>query len=199
MHAREVAVGWAPAIALRATYVGELGWEMHLPSEYVRDAYEKILAAGADLGIRDVGYRAIETLRLEKQFLAWAGDIKSDNNPYEAGLGFAVKASKPELLAGPALRQIKETGPRRRLCWFSTAAEVTMHGGELVEHPSSQTTASVRSAGYGHTVGRHIFSACLPSEIAKETDFEVEVANQRFPAIRHDGCLYDPDGIRIRG
>lgn len=198
MHAREVAVGWAPAIALRATYVGELGWEMHIPSEYVRDAYEKILEAGAELGIHDVGYRAIETLRLEKQFLAWAGDIKSDNNPYEAGLGFAVKTSKPELLAGPALRQIKETGPRRRLCWFSAEAEVTMHGGELVEHPPSQTTASVRSAGYGHTVGRHIFSAYLPSEIAKETDFEVEVGNERFPATRHDGCLYDPQGTRIR-
>lgn len=199
MTARQTDIGWAPAIALRATYVGELGWELHIPTEYVRDAYDKILEAGAEFGIRDVGYRAVESLRLEKQFLAWAGDIKSDVNPYEAGLGFAVRLAKPELLAGPALRPIKETGPAQRLCWFTTEAEVTMHGGEMVEHIPSKTRASVRSAGFGHTVGRTILSAYLPAAVAKETDFEVEVANQRYAAQRHDRPLYDPAGDRIKG
>ena len=112
MTAQHVDLGWAPALALRATYVGELGWELHVPAEYLRDLYDKIVAAGADLGLRDVGYRAIESLRLEKQYLAWAADIRSDNNPYEAGLGFAVKPDKPDLLAGPALRAVREAGPR---------------------------------------------------------------------------------------
>ena len=207
MTARHVDVGWAPVLALRATYAGELGWELHVPAEYLRDLYDKITAAGAGLGLRDVGYRAIESLRLEKQYLAWAVDIRSDNNPYEAGLGFAVKPDKPGLLAGPALRAVREAGPAQRLCWFSTelatefsttGADVIMHGGELLAHPASGTQVSVRSAGYGFTVKRTIFSAYLPAAIAAESDFEVEVMNQRFPATRHDLPLYDPKGARVR-
>lgn len=198
MTARHIDLGWAPVLALRATYVGELGWEFHVPTEYMRDLYDKITAAGEPLGLRDAGYRAIESLRLEKQYLAWAGDIRSDSNPYEAGLGFAVRPGKPDLLAGPALRAVKETGPSRKLCWFSTAADVTMHGGELIAHPRSGVQAAVRSAGFGLTVGRNIFSAYLPAEIAKEADFEVEVMNRRFPATRHDAPLYDPQGARVR-
>lgn len=213
MTAQHIDVGWAPALALRATYAGELGWELHVPAEYVRDLYDKIVAAGEDLGLRDVGYRAIESLRLEKQYLAWAVDIRSDNNPYEAGLGFAVKPDKPGLLAGPALRAVREAGPGQMLCWFSTefsatgfsatgfsttGADVTMHGGELLAHPGSGTQVSVRSAGFGFTVQRTIFSAYLPAAIAKEKDFEVEVMNRRFAATRHDLPLYDPKGVRVR-
>jgi glycine cleavage system aminomethyltransferase T/glycine/D-amino acid oxidase-like deaminating enzyme len=198
LTAQRIDVGWAPALALRATYAGELGWELHVPAEYLRDLYDKIVAAGADLGLRDVGYRAIESLRLEKQYLAWSVDIRSDNNPYEAGLGFAVKPDKPDLLAGPALRAVREAGPAQRLCWFTTEADVTMHGGELLAHPGSGTQVSVRSAGFGFTVQRTIFSAYLPAAIAKETGFEVEVMNQRFPATRHEHPLYDPTGVRVR-
>ena len=199
MTARETHVGWAPAIALRATYVGELGWELHIPSEYVRDAYDKILAAGEAYGIRDIGYRAIDTLRLEKHFLAWAGDIKSDNNPYEAGLGFAVKLGKPELLAGPALRAVNEAGPTQRLCWFSAdIGDAVMHGGEMIVHAPTGTLASVKSAGFGHTIGRFMFSAYLPTGVAEETDFEVEVANVRYLATRDAAPPYDPRGVNIR-
>jgi sarcosine dehydrogenase len=75
---------------------------------------------------------------------------------------------------------------------------VVMHGDELLAHEPSQTQVSVKSAGFGHTVGRHIFSAYLPTQIAKETQFEVEVANRRFAATRHDNCLYDPKGTKLR-
>ena len=198
MTAQRIDVGWAPVLALRATYAGELGWELHVPAEYLRDLYDKIVAAGAGLGLRDVGYRAIESLRLEKQYLAWAVDIRSDNNPYEAGLGFAVRPDKPGLLAGPALRAIRREGPAQRLRWFSTGADVTMHGGELLAHQDSGTQAPVRSAGYGFTVKRTIFSAYLPAAIANETGFEVEVMNRRYPATRHDQPLYDPKCARAR-
>ncbi|MFN8080006.1 MAG: FAD-dependent oxidoreductase [Kineosporiaceae bacterium] len=201
MTARETDLGHAPVLALRAGYVGELGWELHLPSEYVQDAYEQVLEAGEAYGIRDVGYRAIESLRLEKQYVAWGVDVRSDTNPYEAGLGFAVRPDKPGLLAGEALRAIRAAGPRRRLCWFSTQAELLLHGGEMLMHPASGTQVGVASAGYGHTVGLGLFSAYLPVEVADSDDeeLEVEIMTRRFPAVRNRRCLHDPDGVRVKG
>jgi glycine/D-amino acid oxidase-like deaminating enzyme/glycine cleavage system aminomethyltransferase T len=199
LTARRIDLGHAPALALRASYTGELGWEFHVPAEYLRDLYERLLAAGAAAGLRDVGYRAVNSLRLEKQYLAWSADIKTDDNPYAAGLAFAVRPDKPGLLAGPALRKIRDEGPAERLCWFSTGADVVMHGGELLAHPGRDVAVSVRSAGYGYTVRRVIFPAYLPAALASETDFVVEVAGERYPAARHDAPLYDPAGTRIRG
>ena len=198
LTAQEIDLGHAPVRALRATYVGELGWEFHVPTEYMRDLYERILEAGAEFEIRDVGYKAVNSLRLEKQFLAWAADVKTDNNPYEADLAFAVRPDKPELLAGRALRKILNDGVSEKLCWFSTKADVVMHGGELVAHPTATLASTVKSAGFGYTVECNIFSAYIPIELAKDTDFIVEVAGERFPATRHDGPLYDPMGSRIR-
>ncbi len=192
MTAQPVGLGHAPVLALRTTYVGELGWELHVPVEYAADLYERVVAAGAGLGLRNVGYRAVESLRLEKQYLAWATDIRSDNNPYEAGLSFAVRPDKPELLAGPALRKVRDEGPAQRLCWFSTAADVVMHGSELLTHATAPLATTVRSAGFGHTVQRTIFSAYLPVDLAGETEFVVDVATERFPATRHDATVVRP-------
>ena len=198
MTARRIDLGHAPVLALRASYTGELGWEFHVPAEYLRDLYDRLLAAGAGAGIRDVGYRAVNSLRLEKQYLAWAADVKTDDNPYAAGLGFAVRPDKPGLLAGPALRKIRDAGPSERLCWFTASADVVMHGGELLAKPGRELAVSVRSAGYGYTVRRNIFSAYLPATLAGETEFVVEVAGERYPASRHDAPLYDPAGVRVR-
>jgi sarcosine dehydrogenase len=218
MTARWIDLGHAPVLALRAGYVGELGWEFHVPTEYVGDLYDRLVEAGADAGLRDVGYRAVNSLRLEKQYVAWAADVRSDDNPYAAGLGFAVKPDKPGLLAGPALRKIRDEGPAERLCWFTAVADVVMHGGELVAHLDHDCAVSVRSAGYGYTVGRTIFSAYLPAAIADATlpasadgppctadgtqsparRFVVEVAGERFAAVRHSAPLYDPSGTRVR-
>jgi sarcosine dehydrogenase len=164
----------------------------------VRDLYERLLGAGAAHGIRDVGYRAVNSLRLEKQHLAWATDIKSDNNPYEAGLGFAVRPDKPELLVGPTLRKIRDDGPTQGLCWFSTDADVIMHGGENLTHPTVALAANVRNVGFGYTIGRTVFSAYVPASLSRDTDFIVDVATDRHPATRHYGPLYDPEGFRIR-
>jgi sarcosine dehydrogenase len=214
MTARWTDLGHAPVLALRAGYVGELGWEFHVPAEYLRDLYDRLADAGADAGLRDVGYRAVNSLRLEKQYLAWAADVRSDDNPYAAGLGFAIRPDKPGLLAGPALRKIRDDGPAERLCWFTADADVVMHGGEMLTHLDHACAASVRSAGFGFTVGRTIFSAYLPTAVASATvpeavggadspdvparRFVVEVAGERFAAIRHTAPLYDPSGGRIR-
>ena len=196
MTAQRVDVGWAPVLALRTTYVGELGWELHVPTEYVRDLYDKLLLAGASHGIRDVGYRAVETLRLEKQYLAWATDMRSDTNPYEVGLGFCGTSSKPDLLAGPALEAIRAVGPAQLLRWFTTEADVVMHGGEMLVH--GDTCVSVRSAGYGHTIGLTTFSAYLPSHVTADDGFEVEVMNRRHPATLLNTAPYDPSGEKVR-
>lgn len=197
MTARRTDVGWAPVLALRTTYVGELGWELHIASEYVLDVYDKLMEAGARHGLRDVGYRAVESLRLEKQYLAWAADLRADNNPFEVGLAARVKIDKPALLAGPALRAIAATGPRQQLHWFRTDADVVMHGGEMLVHIPTDTRASVRSAGYGHTIGTTSFSAYLPTGV-NAGEFEVEVMNVRYPAAMLNGPLYDPAGARVR-
>jgi 4-methylaminobutanoate oxidase (formaldehyde-forming) len=198
MTAQDVTLGHAPARALRTTYVGELGWELHVPIEYAADLYERIWSAGLDLRLRNVGYRAVESLRLEKQFLAWATDIRSDNNPFEAGLSFAVRPEKPDLLAGPALRKIRDHGVTQQLCWFTADPVAVVHGGELLGHPAGGLATTVRSGGFGHTVQRTIFSAYVPIELAGETEFVVDVAAEKFAATRHDGPLYDPTGSRIR-
>lgn len=200
MTAREVDLGWAPVRALRVSYVGELGWECHVPVEYLVGVFEALVEAGEPLGVRDVGYRALESLRLEKHHLAWASDVTADDNPLEAGLGWAVAVDKPELLAGPALRKVRDEGPSRKLCWFSADAEAAMHGGELLGLGGANPLVStVRSAGYGHGVERTIFSAYLPSELADEEDFVVEVAGAAYPARRDPRALYDPSGTRLRG
>ena len=218
MTAQRIDLGHAPVLALRAGYVGELGWEFHVPVEYAADLYDRLNEAGSADGLRDVGYRAVNSLRLEKHYLAWAADIRSDDDPYAAGLGSLVRPDKPGLLAGPALRKIRARGPARRLCWFTAGGEVVMHGGELLAHPASDLAVSVRSAGYGYTVGANIFSAYLPAALVSDTGsveaaaggpdlvveaprdngFVVEVAGDRYPATRHARPLYDPAGTRVR-
>jgi sarcosine dehydrogenase len=205
LTAQQIDVGHSPAVALRVSFVGELGWELHVPTEHLRDLYDRLLDAGSGAGLRDVGYRAVDSLRLEKHMPVWGTDIRADDDPYQAGLGFAVRPDKPRLLAGPALRRIKDAGPTRRLRWFSTAVDdvvtgaLVLHGGELLAHPASGTVTTVRSGGYGHTVGRGIVSAYLPAGLADTTGFLVDVDGQQV-ALRLDELpLHDPGGTRVRG
>jgi 4-methylaminobutanoate oxidase (formaldehyde-forming) len=198
LSARRIDLGHAPVLALRVSYTGELGWEFHVPVEYIRDLYDRLHEAGASAGLTDFGYRAMDSLRLEKHYLAWAADIRSSDNPYAAGLQWAVRPDKPGLLAGPALRVIRERGPATRLCWFTVDGDVVLHGGEVLSDPAGQVAVSVRSAGYGHTVGTNICSAYLPAALASDVDFVVDVAGGRHPATRHDAPLYDPAGSKIR-
>ena len=197
MTAQELDLGYAPALALRMTYVGELGWELHVPSEYALDLYERLSSAGADLGMRDVGYRAITSLRLEKHYLAWGSDITPDYNPYEAGLGFCVAPNKKgAFLARDALANIRAQGPSRRLCWFTAAADMPLFGGEVVLL-SGRVLGTVKSAGYGYTVGKNILCAYLPVEDATQTDYELENMGERHPIVRHTQALVDPQRERI--
>jgi 4-methylaminobutanoate oxidase (formaldehyde-forming) len=196
MQARELGIGYAPVLALRVTYLGELGWELHVPSEYAAHVYETLWQAGREAGIANVGYRAIEGLRLEKRYLYWGADLTPDYTPYEAGLGFCVALGKGDFLGREALARAKPEGPRQRLCCFTLEAEAPVYGGEAILR-DGKVLGVTSSGGFGHTVGKPIVLGDLPAEVAGFADYEIEAFCERVPAVRHDRALYDPDRKRI--
>ena len=132
MAVRPVRIGYAPVDALRVTYVGELGYELHLPVEYAQHVYELLWEAGRAFGIADAGYRAVNSLRLEKGYLYWGADITPDYTPYDAGLGFAVALKKGDFIGREALAMAKSEAPRRRLCCFLLDEPAALYGGEAI-------------------------------------------------------------------
>lgn len=183
-------------MALRVTYVGELGWELHIPVEYAQSVYDKLWEAGEEFGIQNAGYRAIETLRLEKGFRYWSSDITPDYNPYEAGLGFCVDLKKENFLGKEALTQIKQDGPKQRLCCFTIDQEIELFGGETLI-ADGQVVGVLTSGGFGHTVQKTIAYGYLPTDKLKAEKFEIECLGVVYSATRHKGTLYDPKRARI--
>lgn len=196
MTMREVRIGYAPVRAARVTYVGELGWELHIPVEYAQHVYELLVEAGAPHGLIDAGYKAIESLRLEKRYLYWGSDITPDYTPYEAGLGFAVSLKKGDFLGRDALLRAREAGLRRKLAGFLIEGDVAVHGSEAILLDGAVVGVTT-SAGYGHTVGRHIAYGYLPIEAAGAERFEIEAFGHRLPATRFDKAPVDPDRRKL--
>jgi sarcosine dehydrogenase len=198
MSARELRIGFAPVLALRVTYVGELGWELHLPAEYAGHVYELLWAAGQEMEIADAGYRAIDSLRLEKRYLYWGSDITPDYTPYEAGLGFAVSLKKKaDFIGRAALEKAKTEGPKRKLIVLSVDAPVQLYGGEAIRR-DGKVLGVTSSAGWGHTVGKAIAFGYVPAEDASHSDYEIEAFTKRHSAKRLDGAAVDPKGLKIR-
>jgi 4-methylaminobutanoate oxidase (formaldehyde-forming) len=196
LHAGELRVGYAPVLAVRITYVGELGWELHMPAEYAAHVYETLWQAGQEFGIADAGYRAIDSMRLEKRYLYWGADISPDYNPYEAGLGFCVALSKGSFLGAEALARIKAEGPRRKLCVFTTDGVAALYGGEAILR-DGKVIGVTSSGGYGYTVGKSIAFGYVPTEEAGHDDYEIEAFCERHPAKRAAQALYDPERKKI--
>ncbi len=197
MTARELRLGLAPVLALRVTYLGELGYELHLPVEYAAHVYELLWAAGRDLGLADAGYRAIDSLRLEKRYLYWGSDITPDYTPYEAGLGFAVSLKKKsDFIGRAALEKAKAAGPRRRLITLTVDADVQLYGGEAIRR-DGKVLGVTSSAGWGHTIGKAIALGYVPAEEAGHDDYEVEAFTRRHAARRIAGAAVDPERKKI--
>jgi glycine cleavage system aminomethyltransferase T/glycine/D-amino acid oxidase-like deaminating enzyme len=200
LTAREMTVGSVPVLALRVTYVGELGWELYAPTEYGRALWATLWEAGREHGLVAAGYRAIEALRLEKGYRVWSSDITPDETPYEAGLGFAVALDKSvAAMARESLLAAKASGPRKRLrCLVLDHPLAVCLGNEPVR-VSGEVVGRVTSGGYGFTVERSIAYAYLPPDHAAiGTRGEVEVFGDwaGFEVAREP--LYDPDNARIR-
>ena len=196
--AREITIGSAPVLALRIGYTGELGWELHIPTEYAAHVYETLRTAGEPHGIVDVGYRAIDTMRMEKGYLYWSTDITPDTTPWEAGLGWRVNLKKGDFLGRDALVSQREAGVARRLCTFTLERMAYPVSGEAII-ADGEVVGFTTSANFGHTVGKPVAYGYLPVHLLDRTDFVVEVYGEAIPATRHDRPLHDPSGERLRG
>ena len=201
---REIAIDGARLQALRLTYVGELGWELHLPAENALAVYQKIMAAGAEFGIANAGYRAIESLRLEKGYRAWGSDIGPDYTPFEAGLGWAVKLKRNLPFQGREALAAQR-GARlitRLACFTLDDPEVVLLGRETI-YRSGQRVGWLTSAGWGHTLATNIGYGYVRNpdgvddDFLFEGDYELEVATVRIPCRIHRGPLYDPQMARV--
>jgi|FEC22Drversion2_1045045.scaffolds.fasta_scaffold00074_14 sarcosine dehydrogenase len=201
---REIGVAGAPVLALRITYVGELGWELHVPSEYVVNVYEALIAHGGDLGLRPAGYRAIESLRLEKGYRAWGSDIGPDHTPLEAGLGWAVKLKSNQPFLGREALDRQRRGPLKKLlAGFAVDPKVVLLGRETI-YRNGERVGWLTSGGYGYTVGRSIGygyvrnGAGVDRAYVEAGSYELEVATERVAAEVFLEPLYDPQMIRVK-
>ncbi len=203
--ARAIGVAGAPVLALRVTYVGELGFELHVPVEYARTVYAALMAAGAEHGICNAGYRAIESLRLEKGYRAWGSDIGPDYTPLEAGLGWAVKLGGDEDFIGrDALESQRRDGLRRMLACFTVDdPRVVLLGRETI-YRDGVRVGWLSSAGWGYTVRCNIGYGYVRRAEGVDRDFvlsgnyELEVATERLPCRVHLEPLYDAAMLRIK-
>ncbi|MSO42506.1 MAG: FAD-dependent oxidoreductase [Solirubrobacterales bacterium] len=200
MNVRELTVGNVPVRALRVTYVGELGWELYCPTEYGLGLWRAIWEAGSEDGIVAGGYRAIDSLRLEKGYLVWGADITPDENPYEGGVGFCVKLDKEGGFIGrDALVEAQERGPRAKLCCILLEDPRSVALGNEPVRVGGEILGRVTTGGYGYTVERSIAYAYLPPEhSAPGTAVEVEIFGGWIAGEVAILPLFDPKGERIR-
>ncbi len=202
---QEIELGSVVARAVRVSYVGELGWELLVPTECAVTAYEALWSAGVQFGLRHAGADALSSLRLEKSFRAWGPDIGPDYAPLEAGLGFAVKWDKPTPFVGrEALLRLRDAGVSRRFVGLTLQdPEAIALGGEPIVH-QGRIVGLTTSAAFGHTVGRGIALGYVRTEGQNVRDmietggFEVEIACRRFPAAASLRAAYDPAGERMK-
>ena len=202
---REIELGLGYVRASRITFVGELGWELYIPTEFMQDIYDRIVMAGQDFGLVHAGYHALNSLRLEKAYRHWSHDITDEDSPLEAGLDFVIKFDKPNGFIGrEALLHQQEQGLSRRLLQFRLRDpepliyhnEPIWRDGTLVGH--------ITSGAYGHTLGGAVglgYVSAVPdgdTEALLTGDYEVEVACERVPADVSLSPLYDPKNSRIR-
>ncbi len=194
MRLRELAVGSVPCLALRVTYVGELGWELYCPMEYGRRLWDALWEGGRPHGLVAGGYKAIDSLRLEKGYRVWGADITPEDSPFEAGLGFAVKLDK-QFIGRAALRE----EPARRLCCLVLDDLRSIALGSEPVRVDGELVGRVTSGGYGYTVGRSIAYAYLPAERTRVGQpVAVEIFGKWVGGEVAAEPLWDPRGDRIR-
>ncbi len=202
--AKTIGIAGCPVNAMRVTYVGELGWELHLPVEYAATVYTALHEAGAEHGLVNAGYRSIETLRLEKGYRAWGADIGPDHTPDEAGLGWAVKMKKNIDFKGrAAVEAQRANGKKKMLATFVADGDVILSGRETI-YRNGERVGWLSSAGYGYTLGKSIGlgyirdDAGVDAAYVKTGEYELDVATVRVSCTVSLAPLYDPKMERVK-
>jgi glycine cleavage system T protein len=197
MRAQELAIGFVPCLALRVTYVGELGWELYCQSEFGLRLWDTIWEAGREHGLVAGGYKAIDSCRLEKGYRVWGADISPEDTPWEAGLDFAVKLDKGDFIGREELAK-KQEPERRLVCILLEDPRSVALGSEPVRI-DGDVVGRVTSGGFGYTVGRSIAYAYVPSASAEVgRPVEVEIFGEWIAGEVAAEPLYDPEGERVR-
>jgi 4-methylaminobutanoate oxidase (formaldehyde-forming) len=203
---RTIAVAGAPVLALRVTYVGELGWELHVPVDFAATLYDRLIEAGQEHGIANAGYRAMESLRLEKAYRAWGADIGPDHSPFMAGLGWAVKLRKNTAFLGREALEGQRRRPLPRLLagFVVDDPEIVLLGRETIFRDGKRV-GWLSSGGWGYTVGKNIglgyvrnAETGVDAGYVMSGRYELEVATERVPAEVFLRPLYDPDMQRVK-
>ena len=202
---RTVEVGPAMVRAARLSYVGELGWELYIPSESALPVFDALIEVGDDLGLKLAGIEALSSLRIEKGYCAWGHEIGPDDTPLHAGLDFAVKFNKPDLFIGKeALLQQKKEGVSRRLVMLTIKdSEAFAHGGEPIWW-NNILVGRTTSGTFGHTLGCAVmmgYISCVDTKLdtmLEKGSFEVEIACRGFPANVTLGTPYDQKGLGMK-
>ena len=204
--AKEIDIGYANVLAIRVTYVGELGWELHIPTIHAVQVYDQLVDAGQEFGLRHAGLQTLNSLRLEKAYRDFGVDVDNTDNPLEAGLGFAVKLDKPGGFIGrDALVKIKAEGvPKRRMVQFLLQdPKPLLYGNELI-HLNGQEVGYLQIGGYGHTLGGAVgigfaeLDEPLTLDIVNTGAWEIDVAGERIKARASLKPLFDPTMERIK-
>jgi len=197
-----IGIGKATVRAVRITYVGELGWELHAPMDQALMVYESLMSAGKDLGVANAGHYAINSLRLEKGYRAWGAELSPDDTPIEAGLGFAIDWNKA-FLGREALEKQKQAGVKRRLVAFVLQdPEPVLWGSEPILR-DGQPVGYTTSGAYGHSVGGAVamgyvnHSDVIDSDFVKAGHYEINVSAQKYPAKAYLRAPFDPQRTRI--
>ena len=206
MTARNIDVGYADVLAYRVTFIGELGWELHVPATQAVQTYDLLMQAGRDLGVRNAGMQTLNSLRLEKAYRDFGLDVDNTDNPIEAGLGFAVKLDKPGGFIGrDALAAIKARGiPKTRMLQFLiNDPDPLLYGNELI-YLGDEQVGYIQIGGYGHTLGGAVgigfvtLDRPLSGDIVAKGAWQIDIAGERFAATASLKPLYDPDMKKIK-
>jgi 4-methylaminobutanoate oxidase (formaldehyde-forming) len=202
--AQYIDVAFARPLAIRMSFVGELGWELYLPTEFATGVFEALVAAGEEFDLKQVGLHALDSLRLEKAYRHWGSDIGPDDTPYEAGLGFAVKLDKGDFIGREALLRQKEKGLTRKLATFCLKdPEPLIYHDEPIYRNGEMISANTHGS-YGHLLGGATGMGYLenPDGITKEwimnAEYTIDVEGKMVPAEVHLKPMYDPKSERVR-
>jgi len=202
-QARQVRVAGADTLATRISYAGELGWELTVSPEWAVAVWDALREAGAEHGLEPVGYRALESLRLEKGYRYYGAELTTQETPFEAGMGPFVRLDKGDFVGRDALvarRAAEPDGPARRLRTVVIGGSdwLPIYGGEAVRL-DGEVVGRLRSAAFGYSVGRTVGTVYLPSTVADGSSIEVDVFADRVAGEVAPDILVDPSGSKMRG